>query len=136
MVGRITPLKGHEVFLRALQIARRRQPRLRGLIVGDAPAHRPGVRRDLLALVEKLGLQEWVSFEDSRRDVQVVYARLDILVSASVAPESFGRTIVEAQACGVPVIASATGGSLDILEDGCTGQLFPPGDAQALAQIL
>ncbi len=136
MVGRITPLKGHETFLKALASARKKEPRLKGLIVGDSPAHRPEIKQKLEALTRQLNLQEFVVFEDSRPDVEDAYARLDILVLASVVPESFGRVLVEAQASGVPVLGSAIGGPLDILEDGRTGQLFEAGNADALADLL
>ncbi len=136
MVGRVTPIKGHEVFLRALALARQRQPRLRGLIVGDAPEGRIEIKQRLEALALELGLQGHVDFQPARPDVENVYARLDMLVMASVVPESFGRVLVEAQAAGIPVIASALGGILDIIEDGRTGTLFPAGDAAALAGAM
>ncbi len=136
MVGRITPLKGHETFLQALALARQKNPRITGKIVGDCPAKRPAIGENLIALAQRLGLTNSVVFENARPDVEKVYRELDILVMASLVPESFGRVLVEAQASGVPVIASALGGILDIVEDGRTGTLFAAGDALALAGAM
>ena len=66
----------------------------------------------------------------------VAYMLADVVVSASTAPEGFGRVIVEAQAMGRPVIATAHGGALETVRPGETGLLVPPGDAAALAEAL
>jgi glycosyltransferase involved in cell wall biosynthesis len=63
-------------------------------------------------------------------------AALDVLAVPSTSPEPFGRTILEAMASGTPVIATAHGGPLDIIEDGETGLLVPPGDPAALAVAI
>ncbi len=136
VVGRITALKGHEVFLRAVALAHAKNPRIKGRIVGDCPADRPALKEKLVALCGVLGLEQCVDFEPSRPDVEKVYAAVDILVMPSLVPESFGRVLIEAQASGIPVVASALGGALDIIEDGCTGCLFPVGDQEALARVL
>jgi glycosyltransferase involved in cell wall biosynthesis len=60
----------------------------------------------------------------------------DVVISASKSPESFGRTVVEAQAMGKPVIASAHGGSLETVLDKKTGWLFKPGDSEELTDAL
>ncbi len=107
VVGRITALKGHEIFLRALALAHGKNPRIKGKIVGDCPADRPALKEKLAALCRALGLEQCVEFEPSRPDVEKVYAAVDILVMPSLVPESFGRVLIEAQASGIPVIASA-----------------------------
>ena len=66
----------------------------------------------------------------------VAYMLSDIILSASLYPESFGRTIVEAQSMGRIVIATAHGGAMETIEDGKTGFLVPVGDAKALAECL
>ena len=65
-----------------------------------------------------------------------LYALSDIVVNARITPEAFGRTTCEAQAMGCLVVGSAHGGTCELIEDGKTGFLFPPGDAQALARVL
>jgi glycosyltransferase involved in cell wall biosynthesis len=64
------------------------------------------------------------------------YMLADVVVSASTAPEGFGRVIIEAQAMGRPVIATAHGGAQETILPGDTGWLAPPGDAAALAAAL
>ncbi len=61
---------------------------------------------------------------------------MDVVVHCSVAPEPFGRVLVEAMLAGKPVVASAAGGVMEIVEDGVTGFLVPPGDVAALAAVL
>ena len=92
-----------------------------------------GLRDELEALAEELDLGDHVLFTGYEADNRRVMQGLDLLVSAATAPESFGRVLVEAQACGVPVVASAQGGSLEIVEDRITGRLFRPRDAEAMA---
>jgi glycosyltransferase involved in cell wall biosynthesis len=78
-----------------------------------------------------------VVFRDHTSEMPVVYALSDIVVSATAShPESFGRTIAEAQAMGRLVVATAHGGACELIEDGVTGFLVPPGDAKALAEKL
>lgn len=135
-VGRITELKDYETFIRAIAIAAKSNPNIRGLIVG-------GVRRDkqayygrLQELVRELDIGQHVLFVGSHTHMAEIYALSDILVSCSKKPESFGLTLIEALAMNTPVIASRHGGPLDIIQEGRNGFFFEPGDAQALAALL
>src|SRR6185437_8182985 len=69
-------------------------------------------------------------------EIASAYAALDVMVHASTQPEPFGRTAIEAMAAGVPVVAAAGGGISEVIEDGLSGLLTPPGDAGALARAL
>lgn len=132
MVGRITEWKGHEVFLRALAVAQRSHPQIKGLIVGGVAEDRRAFFASLQALASELGVD--VVFAGSQSAVREVYALSDVVVSAAHSKaETFGRVAAEALALDTPVIASAHGGSLDIVLDGVNGFLFAPGDADALA---
>src|ERR1700704_3441600 len=62
--------------------------------------------------------------------------RLDILVHASIIPEPFGQVVIEGMAAGLPVVAAGAGGPAEVIEDGVTGILYPPGDVGALASAL
>lgn len=75
-----------------------------------------------------------MQFVGSQSKIAEIYALSDVVVSSSKKPESFGRSAAEALAMGVPVVASAHGGMLDIVLDGKTGHLFSPGDACALSE--
>ena len=61
---------------------------------------------------------------------------MDLLVVATKTPEAFGRVIIEAGACGVPVVATRVGGIVDILGEGKEGLLVPPGDPLALGEAI
>ncbi|MBN1526732.1 MAG: lipopolysaccharide heptosyltransferase II [Candidatus Omnitrophica bacterium] len=134
MVSRITPLKGHADFIKAVAVLNRQIPRLRAVIAGSAPKEK--YKEDLELLIRRLGLAGTVEFLGSREDVPAVMKELDVLVSATVTPEAFGRSIVEAQASGVPVVATRVGGVVDIVEDGKTGLLCEAGDPKGMAQKI
>jgi glycosyltransferase involved in cell wall biosynthesis len=139
MIAIFAPWKGQEVFLQAARQARAKAPGLRFLLVGDDvydTAGHGGRRRELEALARELDLAEAVRFTGYCEQVVDAYAALDVLVHASTAPEPFGRTAIEAMAAGVPVIAAAAGGMVEVVEDGRSGRLTPPGDAGALAQAM
>jgi glycosyltransferase involved in cell wall biosynthesis len=88
------------------------------------------------ALVSSLGLQNHVIFAGYHRNVPDILMMADVVVHASTRPEPFGRVILEAMACRKPVIGSRAGGVPEIIEDGCTGLMFPPGDHEALSAAI
>lgn len=137
-VARLVPQKGHLVFFEALERVVRKQPEVRALVVGDAQADGSdpdGYRSRLRRAVNDLRLAERVVFTGFREDVADLLAAMDLFVHAAL-KEPFGTAIVEAMAAGKPVIASRTPGPEEIVEDGITGLLTPPGDAAALAEAM
>lgn len=132
MVSRITPLKGHTDFIKAVSILNRQIPRLKVLIAGRAPKDK--YREDVELMVRRLGLTTTVEFLGARPDVPEIMNKMDILVSATVTPEAFGRSIIEAQASGVPVVATKVGGVVDIIEDGKTGLLCEAQNPKDMAE--
>lgn len=140
MVGRITPLKGHEYFLRAMARVVRQMPYAKIWIVGDAPAEKESYKEGLLSLTKQLGLANCVEFLGNRKDIPQLLSQVDVLVLSTVTQESFGRVILEAQAAGVPVVATRVGGVVDLIDDGATGILVaskqPDEMAQAVLRIL
>jgi glycosyltransferase involved in cell wall biosynthesis len=138
MIGRLVPQKGHGVFLEALATVMRARVDVRAIIVGDATADGAdpdGFRAALQARARDLGLSDRVIFTGFRDDMPAVMNGLDLFVHASL-KEPFGSVIVEAMAASVPVIASRTPGPQEIIEDGITGVLTPPGEAPALAAAM
>lgn len=85
---------------------------------------------------QNLGLEKRVHFIPPTPHILAAYALADGVISASLKPEAFGRTVAEAQALGIPVIAPAHGGALELIDPNHTGWLFPPGDKKALANTL
>jgi glycosyltransferase involved in cell wall biosynthesis len=132
IVGRITEWKGHDGFIRALAEVQKQHPEVVGLVAGGVWHGKEAYLEQLRQLAADTGAD--IRFAGSQSNVRDIYALSDLVVSAaSTKPETFGRTAAEALAMNTPVIASAHGGSLDILLDGENGFLFPPGDPAALA---
>lgn len=138
VIGRLDWWKGHDYFLRALAQVKERLPDVRGLIVGapETSARNRAYFQELRELARSLGLEESVVFTGFRSDVPRLMAALEIVVLSSSAPEPFGRVVIEGMAAGKPVIATAAGGVLDIIEDGVNGLLIPGQDATAMAQAM
>lgn len=136
MVGRITPLKGHEFFLAAMKEVIKVFPKARGVVIGDAPSSKTDYYNRLLKLRDELGLIAHVHFLPGTADVAEEMKKLDLLVLATTVPEAFGRVLVEAQAVGTPVIGTRVGGVLDIIQHEKNGWLVPPSDSLALAQTM
>lgn len=134
MPGRITGLKGHEVFIKSL--AQLRHLPWRAVCVGDIE-NKTGFQKSLRHLAESLGLDNRISFPGYCTDMPAAYLASDIGVSASSSKaEAFGRVAVEAQAMGKPMVATAHGGSIETVLDGQTGWLVPPDDPDAMARAL
>ena len=132
--GRITRLKGHDVFVNGL--ARIRDLPWQGICVGDTREN-PGYAKELTHLISRLGLEERIRFVGYCGDMPAAMMLADVVVSATYGtPEAFGRIAVEAQAMGKPVIASAQGGSLETVLPGKTGWLVAPGDEDSMAGAL
>ena len=132
--GRLSRLKGQEVFLEALSLMRNHRY---GVLVLGSDQGRTEYSDHLRTMAGRLPDETRVVFRDHTSEMPVVYALSDIVVSATAShPESFGRTIAEAQAMGRLVVATAHGGACELIEDGVTGFLVPPGDAKALAEKL
>jgi len=135
-VGRITQLKDFETFIGAIGLLKEQCPEVVGLIVGGVREDKEEYYSSLQCLAIDLDLREHIIFTGSQQNIAEIYALSDVVVSSSKKPESFGRAAAEALAMNVPVVASCHGGVLDIVSDGITGFLFPPGDASVLAQQI
>jgi glycosyltransferase involved in cell wall biosynthesis len=130
MVGRLAPVKDVPTFLRAARLVRSRRPEVRFSLVGDGPE-----RASLEAEVRALGLGDAVCFHGWRRDLPAVYGDLDVVVNAS-RNEGTPVALIEALAAGRPVVATAVGGTPDVLEGGTHGVLVPAQDEEALASAI
>jgi glycosyltransferase involved in cell wall biosynthesis len=132
--GRVTRLKGHAVFIRALTHIRNIP--WRAVCVG-AFDFRSSYFQELNRLIDALGVRSEVQFVGHEDDMPAAYAAADLVISATTdKPEAFGRVSIEAQAMGRPVIASAHGGSLETVLHGHTGWLFAPGDVVGLSRTM
>ena len=135
IVGRLDPWKGQHVFLDAFAKAFPDGPE-EAVIVGTSLFGGDGYQPQLEHQSATLGLQGRVDFRGFRHDVEQELRRLDVLVHASTIPEPFGQVVVEGMAVGLPVVAAGAGGPAEVIDDGVDGLLYPPGDVDALADIL
>lgn len=133
--ARLTAWKGHKVLLEALGILKRRGVEIECLMVGD-PQGRDAYRGELSHDIRRLGLDGHVHLVGHCSDMPAALSLADFAVTPSTEPEAFGRTAAEAQAMGLPVIASDLGGARETVEDGVTGFLSPAGDGKALADCI
>jgi glycosyltransferase involved in cell wall biosynthesis len=130
--GRLTRWKGGLDFIEAMARLERRD--VCCLLVGAE--QRSGFRKELESAIERHGLGRQFRIIEDCRDIIGAYGLADVVISASTDPEGFGRTIVEAQAMGRPVIATDHGGARETVIPGSTGWLVPPGDTEALATAI
>jgi glycosyltransferase involved in cell wall biosynthesis len=129
-IGRLIPIKGHLVLLRALAQARTRVPNLTLDVAGRGP-----LAPALQAYARELGLTDAVRFLGFVSPVDAAIEGTAIVVVPSLG-EGFGMVALEAMERARPVIASAVGGLPEIVADGETGLVVPPGEAEALAEAI
>lgn len=135
MVGRLASWKGQDVFLRAFARAFPDGEAV-AVLLGAALFGEDDYEVQLRELVRDLGIEKRVEFRGFRSEVFEELAQVDVLVHASVIPEPFGQVVLEGMAAGLPVVAAGAGGPAEIIVDGETGFLYPPGDVDALASLL
>ncbi|MBI3637208.1 MAG: glycosyltransferase, partial [Candidatus Rokubacteria bacterium] len=131
LVANVRGSKGHEFFIGAARTIVAALPAARFLIVGDGVGFDDVRRR-----VREAGLEREIIMTGFRRDVPEVMAALDVLVLPSTRSEATSQVIPQALAVGTAVVASAVGGIPEIVRDGETGRLVPPGDAGAIASAV
>lgn len=124
IVGSITPRKGHLVFVDAAEQILKQHPRAIFVLAGAGEAQ---FVRSVEQRIAAAGLGDAFRFLGWRPDVERILPALDVLVIASD-QEAFGRTVIEGMACGVPVVATRSGGPEEIVVDAQTGYLVPVND--------
>ena len=135
-VGRITQLKDHQTFIRAIALLKKNDPNIVGLIVGGVRDDKQEYFDSLKTLVKEVDLEENIIFTGSQSKVAEIYALSDVVVSSSKKPESFGRSVAEALALNTPVVATNHGGVLDIIVEEENGFFYPVGESEILAQNI
>lgn len=138
MLATLALWKGHETFLRALSLLPSDLP-VRGYVIGDALYKTEGSQTSLAELkgsARRLGISERVGFTGFVAQPAAAMRSLDIVIHASTEPEPFGLVIVEAMACGRPVIVSDGGGARELIDNGTNALSHTPGDANQLAERI
>ena len=135
--GRLTTWKGQEVFIEAINLVNIElgYEAFYAVILGSDQG-RDLYKKKLIRLSEQYRLTKQLRFIDHCKDMALAYKVSDIIVSASIEPEAFGRVSVEAQSMEKPIIASNIGGSNETVIDEKTGYLFKAGDAKSLSQKI
>jgi len=129
-IGRMTRQKGHDIMLDAARLAARRNQRVKWFIAGYGP-----LEQELAARIERDGLAGAVRLLGYRTDVARLLAAMDAFALPSLW-EGMPNALLEAMAMGVPAVASAVDGNLELVDNGVTGLLAAPGDAAALAEAV
>ena len=135
--GRLTTWKGQEVFIEAVNLVNLQlgYEAFYAVILGSDQG-RELYKKKLIRLSEQYRMTSQIRFIDHCKDMALAYKVSDIVVSASIEPEAFGRVSVEAQSMKKPIIASNIGGSNETIVDEKTGFLFDSGSAKSLSQKI
>ena len=136
MIGRVSPWKGQEVFLQAASRVSAENKKCHFVAIGGVFDKEVQHLERLQALHRDLNLAQSVTLLSFMKDAQTMLPAFDLFISPSTSPDPFPTVILEAMYAGVPVIASAHGGPLEMVVDGVTGTLVPPGDPVALAEAI
>ena len=135
--GRLTSWKGQKLFIEAINLTKMElgYEAFHAVILGNEQG-RGLYKKKLIRLVEQYRLTNQIKFIDECKDMALAYQVSDIIVSASIEPEAFGRVAVEAQSMEKMIIASNIGGSNETIINEKTGLLFESGNANSLSQMM
>ena len=135
--GRLTGWKGQEVFIEAINLVNIElgYEAFHAVILGSDQG-RDLYKKKLIRITEQHRLNNQVKFIDHCNDMALAYKVSDIVISASIEPEAFGRVAVEAQSMEKPIIASDIGGSNETIIDEKTGFLFESNNAKSLSKKI
>jgi glycosyltransferase involved in cell wall biosynthesis len=135
--GRLTHWKGQEKFIESLNILIEDYNviNFQAVILGSDQG-RKVYSKKLINLVQRYRLNKKIKFIQHCKEMPLAYSLADVVVSASIEPEAFGRVSVEAQAMGKPIVASNIGGSKETIINKTTGFLYKHDDPRELAKIL
>ena len=129
-MGQVAPNKGHCLLIKAAEILRQRGIAFEVLVYGSGDLEYATKLKHRLAEAGLSNAWRWMGYE---RDQQMIYESIDLCVMPSQVEEAFGMVAAEASAYGLPVIASRMGGLREIVEEGVTGFLLDPSDANSFA---
>ena len=134
--ARLTRWKGQLPLIEAVAMVEQRRPGALKLVLAGDPQGRQSYVAEMNAAIDKHALHDVVAVTGHLRHMPLAFAASDFALFPVIEPEAFGRGAVEAQAMGVPVIASNLGGFTETVVEGETGFLVPPGASMALAGAI
>jgi len=136
MPGRITSWKGHADFIDVMATLKERGVNCHGFIVGGAEISKLAYLDQLKNKVQALALNDMVTFAGHRSDIHNIYTQAKVVCNLSNRPEPFGRTVIEALALSVPVVAYDSGGPAESLRACFPQGLAPYKDNERVADII
>lgn len=131
MVSVLRSWKGHEFVIKAMSSLIKKMPNIHLLIVGDGP-----VKEDILNLIEKLSLQEYVTLTGHQVDPVPFYREMDVVILPSYAGEATSQTLPQAMLMKKPVISTNIGGLAEVVIDGKTGVVVQPKDSDSIDKAI
>jgi glycosyltransferase involved in cell wall biosynthesis len=135
MPARLTRWKGQLTLLKALHLLKQEKRAFQSVLAGSSQG-RSDYKKELEKFLKQYDLEKEVLIDEHCTDIPAAYALSDAVVHASTDPEAFGRVVVEAQAAGVPIIASRLGAPAEVIDNDQTGWLHEAGNAQDLARQI
>ncbi|MDP2922277.1 MAG: glycosyltransferase [Candidatus Omnitrophota bacterium] len=135
-IGRISPSKGYEYLIEGFRKVIRSNPFLTLKIVGSADKSKLDYLEHLKTLVNRFALDRNVQFSGFRQDIENVLKEARLVVAPSVIEEAFPRAVLEACACGIPVVTTNIGGTNEIIENGVEGLSVEPKNSEAIATAI
>jgi glycosyltransferase involved in cell wall biosynthesis len=136
MIGRVNSWKGQPYFLEIAGLLHREFSKIRFLIVGDAFPGDEHLQDKLTESIKTMNLDSVVTYLGFRKDVPEILQSLDLFVLPSILPDPLPTVILEAMASGKPVVATAHGGALEMVEDQRTGVLIPWDNAAQAVKLI
>ncbi|TPQ28637.1 glycosyltransferase family 4 protein [Methylomonas koyamae] len=136
LVGLLIPWKGQELFLDAAKELSDKIPNLKMVIIGGTPEECSNYEEMLKNRVNNENLKNFVIFTGHIGQMESVYNGLNVVVSASTAPEPLGTVVIESMAMGRPLIGPNHGGGAEMLDNGETGLLFSAGDSESFRNAV
>jgi glycosyltransferase involved in cell wall biosynthesis len=135
-MGRLVAEKGPEDQVEAVGALSGEFPQLAALLVGTGRGQPNDVESQLHDLVSAEGLESRIRFAGYQQDEALYYSLFDIFVLATRDREPYATSVVQAMMAGKPVIGTRAGGTPEIIEDGVTGLLYPPGNVESLSAAI
>ena len=134
--SRIAPFKGHKTLLKAIAILKKDFKNNFICVMAGTTKKNSNYENEINSIIEENELQNYIKFPGPCLDMPAAYKISDIVVSPADKPEGFGRIVIEAQSMERPILASAHGGSLELIKHNYNGFLFRPKDENDLAEKL
>jgi glycosyltransferase involved in cell wall biosynthesis len=135
-VGRLVRGKGVEDFLKAAQLVKSGGKNVIFMVVGDDPDQDKGYEAHLKTLAHNLGLSDKVIFTGWRDDITELMSMMTLVVQAATYPEGFGLTLIEAMSLKKPLVVTRISGFMDVVEDGASALVVPPGRPVRIAESI